>query len=86
VDSNRLYYTFLVFDNRISSHRLSPINILCHSSTSKGINETLFLYTDIYPTNIGHCAISHIVRILLIFSSGQTKLIAHQKHDSHNAN
>ena len=85
MDSNRLYYT-LVFDNRISSQRLSPINVLCHSSSSKGINEILlFLYADIYTTNIGRGTVSHIVRILLI-SSGQTKLIAHQKHDSHNAN
>jgi len=43
------------------------------------------LYADIYTTNIGRGTVSHIVRILLI-SSGQTKLIAHQKHDSHNAN
>lgn len=41
----------------------------------------LFLYTDIYPTNIGRGTISHIARILLIFSSGQTKLIARQKHE-----
>jgi len=42
VDSNRLLY-FLVFDNRISSQRLSPINVLCHSSSFKDINETLFV-------------------------------------------
>jgi len=38
----------------------------------------LFLYTEIYLTNIGRGTISHIARILLIFSSGQTKLIARQ--------
>jgi len=86
VDSNRLLY-FLVFDNRISSQRLSPINVLCHSSSFKDINKHfLFLYTEIYLTNIGRGTISHIARILLIFSSGQTKLIARQKHESHNPN